>query len=209
MVTVVPAMVQMLVVSDAYVMARFDDALAVGESANVAPCTNARGVVCAPNDIVWLPCTTLKLCGTVGAALKLASPNCCAVIEQVPRLMNVTSAPDAEHTAGVVDTKLTVSDDVAVALSASGANRNVCVPGLANEIVWLVFATVNVKACDALGMVVLAAPKVSGKVPACVGVPESTPVVVLNASPDGNVPVIEKVNVDGVPVAVTLKVVPA
>ena len=123
MVTVVPAMVQMLVVSDAYVMARFEDALAAGESANVAPCTNARGVVCVPNDIVWLPCTTLKLCDTVGAALKLASPNCCAVIEQVPRLMNVTSVPDAEHTASVDDAKSTVSDDVPIGTTDTCCHR--------------------------------------------------------------------------------------
>jgi hypothetical protein len=66
-----------------------------------------------------------------------------------------------------------------------------------------VWFTVSVKFCVALAPTPLAAVKTSGKVPAAVAVPESTPVAGLKATPAGSAPVIESVGA-GKPVATTV-----
>ena len=65
--------------------------------------------------------------------------------------------------------------------------------------------TVKVKDCVASGLFPLVAVMVIGNVPAWVGVPESTPVVLLRVTPVGSAPVSLKVGA-GDPVAVTVKV---
>jgi hypothetical protein len=50
----------------------------------------------------------------------LALPVCVAWMVQVPALTSVTVAPDTVQTAGVVEAKLTVKPDEAVALSGNG-----------------------------------------------------------------------------------------
>ena len=138
----------------------------------------------------------------------LASPVCCAVMLHVPRLARIALAPEMVQTPGELEMKLTVRPALDVATKGTGIALKFCGPGPVKLIVWLVLATIRLNACEALGGVVLAAPKVSGNVPACVGVPESTPLLGLRESPVGNAPVTENVNVDGVPVAVTVNVMP-
>ena len=110
---------------------------------------------------------------------------------QVPTLTSVALAPAMVQTPVVSETKLTASDEVATADNGTTDGLNTCVPGLPKVMDWLAFDTVSVKPCDALGRLPLDTPKVSGNGPACVGVPDNTPVDVLNETPIGNVPVTE------------------
>jgi hypothetical protein len=65
--------------------------------------------------------------------------------------------------------------------------------------------TVRVKLCVAFGFTPFCAASVIGNVPLTVGVPPSTPVVALNVTPAGRVPVSLSVGI-GVPVAVIMNV---
>src|SRR5258708_6187280 len=61
MVTVVPLKVQTAVVSELYVTASVDDAVASGLIANVPPALYVCAA-CAPNVMVWLPLLMTTLC---------------------------------------------------------------------------------------------------------------------------------------------------
>ena len=73
-------------------------------------------------------------------------PLCEAVIEQVPAAMNVAVVPLIVHMVCVVDAKLTVSPELAVAESVSGV-PTVCAPGFAKVIVCAISAGLTVKLC--------------------------------------------------------------
>src|SRR6185312_6408699 len=67
-----------------------------------------------------LAAPTAKVCVTGVAAAKVALPVCAAVIEHVPGATRVTVVPATVQTARVVEAKLTVSPELAVATIASG-----------------------------------------------------------------------------------------
>ena len=74
-------------------------------------------------------------------------PACDAVIEQVPAARNVAVAPLTVQTLAVVEAKLTVRPEVAVAVRLSGV-PTVCAPGLAKLMVCAVrLAAFTVKLC--------------------------------------------------------------
>ena len=85
---------------------------------------DAKVMVCASN-----PPATSKLCGQSPAARKLASPAWRATTVQVPAATRVRVVPLTVQTAGVLDSKVTTSPDVALATSATGAAPRVWLPG--------------------------------------------------------------------------------
>src|SRR5258706_7670829 len=95
----------------------------------------------------------------------------------VPVAIIVTFAPETVQTFDVVELNVTTRPEVAVAVSASGMVESACEPGLVKLIVWLALATVSVNDWVALGRKPLAAPIVTGYVPAVprTRVPASTP----------------------------------
>src|SRR5512146_932871 len=87
---------------------------------------------------------------TVGAALKLALPAWSALMVQVPVVTKVNAPPAVTvHTPAVLDVKLTVRPDVAVAVSV-GAVPKFCAPGLAKVMVWPAAGVTEFDAADAL-----------------------------------------------------------
>ena len=64
--------------------------------------------------------STVKLCETLVAAAYSELPASLAVMEQVPVATRVTKDPETVQTDVVVEAKLTVSPDVAVALTVIG-----------------------------------------------------------------------------------------
>jgi hypothetical protein len=79
--------------------------------------TTSAGLV---NAIVCVAAATLKLLVTEGAAVQFASPGWSAAIEQVPTVTSVTEVPVTVQMAGVVELKLTVRPEVAVAPMVTG-----------------------------------------------------------------------------------------
>ncbi len=77
---------------------------------------------------------TVKLCVTGVAAEYVVLPACEAVMLQVPGATNVTALPDTVQTPVVVEAKLTVKPEVAVAESVSGV-PTVCAAIAPNVIV--------------------------------------------------------------------------
>ena len=63
---------------------------------------------------------TVKLCASGVAAAKVGLPTCVAAIEQVPGATRVTFVPATVQTARVVEAKLTVSPELAVATIVNG-----------------------------------------------------------------------------------------
>lgn len=125
-----------------------------------------------------------------------------AAIVHVPNPTMVTFEPKTVQTAGVMLINETASEEEADAVNGMSDELNVCEPGLAKLIDWFAWvATVNEKFCVA--ELLLAAVMVTEKVPAAVGVPESTPVD-ERESPAGR-PIAENVIV-AAPLAVTLNV---
>src|SRR5260221_3919977 len=125
----------------------------------------------------------------------------------VPVASIVTFAPETVQTFDVVELNVTTRPEVAVAVSASGMVESACEPGLVKLIVWLALATVSVNDWVALGRKPLAAPIVTGYVPAAPrsGVPASTPVAGVEVMAVGSATVSESVGM-GVPVRVTVNV---
>lgn len=119
----------------------------------------------------------------------------------------MTFDPTIEQTDGVMVESVTGRPEDAVAVSTIGDALNVCVPGLANAMVWLACpATVRVKFC--VTVVVLVALNTSGNVPVVVGDPWSKPVPAANVTPEGRVPELRASVGGGVPVAETVKLLP-
>ena len=79
--------------------------------------------------MVCAACDTVKPCVTDVAALKFALPFWFAVMLQVPTVSSVTDAPEIVHTDVVLETKATVSPDVAVAMRLIGVVVNGCDAG--------------------------------------------------------------------------------
>ncbi len=75
----------------------------------------------APKVIVWLALPTVKLCDTDGAALYVALPAWSALIVQVPVDTRWTVEPLTVQTPVVVELKVTVRPELAVALTAKSA----------------------------------------------------------------------------------------
>jgi hypothetical protein len=106
----------------------------------------------APKEMVWLAALTVKLWVTDAAALKYALPDCVAAIEQVPAPTRVTADPEIVHTAGVVDRKMTVRPELAVAEIVSGALPKVTALSAPNVIVWLAGFTIKLWLTDAAAL---------------------------------------------------------
>ena len=73
-------------------------------------------------------------------------PGCEALIEQVPALTSVTSAPALVQTAVVVDTKLTGSDELALAVIGKGEIPRIWLD-IASKVI-VCEAALTVKLCD-------------------------------------------------------------
>ena len=80
---------------------------------------------------------TVKLCTTLLAALQLPSPAWLAVIEQRPLSTSVTVVPETVQTLGVVEAKLTVRPELAVAESGGGDEDSEMLDRAPKLIVWL------------------------------------------------------------------------
>ena len=119
-VTIAPETVQTLVVVEAKLTGKPEDAVALTVK-GAAPRTRFESV---PNMMVWLPCVTLKLRLTGVAAAKLEFPAWVAWMVQVPSAMNMTAVPDTVQTDCVVEVKVTGSPEVAVALTVIGDELN-------------------------------------------------------------------------------------
>jgi hypothetical protein len=122
-VTVVTATVQTAGVFDAKPTTRPEVAVAVTENGIVPKVTglSAANVIVCTVELVGL---TVKLCIVGVAAAKVAFPGCVAVIEHVPTATRVTVlplVPDVVHTGRVVEAKVTVRVELAVAVTAKGA----------------------------------------------------------------------------------------
>ena len=68
-------------------------------------------------------------------------PACVAWIVQVPTATSVTVAPETVQTADVLDAKLTVRPELAVALTINGALPNGWFESVPKVIVWLACVT--------------------------------------------------------------------
>ncbi len=128
-VAVVPETSHTLWVDDVYVTARPEVAVAV----------SVKGVptICVPGLEKVIVCgfpVTAKVCVTEVAAAQVVSPDCAAVILQLPVDAKVTIAPDTSHTPVVDEEYVTVRPEVAVAARVNGI-PNVCAPGFVNVIV--------------------------------------------------------------------------
>ncbi len=77
-----------------------------------------------------------KLWKTDGAGLYDASPAWSAMIVQPPAARIVTVVPEIEQVLGVVEVKLTVSPDEAVALTSKSASPKVLSARTGKSIVW-------------------------------------------------------------------------
>lgn len=97
--------------------------------------TSAAGVlprVWLPGEMKVMVCaatTTVKERDTDVAASKLALPAWLALTVQVPTLSSVRLAAAVVHTAGVLETKVTVKPELALATSAKGVVLKVWLPG--------------------------------------------------------------------------------
>ena len=111
-------------------------AVAGGLSAN-AMVLKLRGVVCAPNVMVWLAGAMLNPFVTVVAALTSAVAGTLAEIEQTPVVNVVTSLPETVQTPDVLDVSTTLNPEVDVGTGASvnGVVEKLRAPGLAKVIV--------------------------------------------------------------------------
>jgi hypothetical protein len=89
------------------------------------------------------------------------------VIVQVPDVTGVTVTPLTVHTLAVVDAKLTVKPELAVAVNAKADAGSVIEPGAANVMVWVPWMTLNV--------LVTGGAAVYEILPACVAVMEQLP----------------------------------
>src|SRR5436305_1169724 len=78
----------------------------------------------APKVIVWDPRPTLKVWVTGGAAVYALLPSWVAVIEQRPAVTTVTVAPATVQTEVVLDVRLTVRPELAVALRPNDVTGN-------------------------------------------------------------------------------------
>jgi hypothetical protein len=98
----------------------------------------------APKVMVWLALATENEYETVGAAFHEVLPAWFAATEHVPTATKLSVAPldelFNEHTEEVLVESVTGRPDVAVAVSVIEVST-VRVPGLANEMVWLLFGT--------------------------------------------------------------------
>jgi len=94
-----------------------------------------------PKAMVWLPFVTWKLWFTAVASAQLVLPPCVAWMVQMPAATSVTVEPDTVQTAGVVEPKLTVKPEDAVALTAKGAVPNGWFESVPKAMVWLPFVT--------------------------------------------------------------------
>ena len=84
----------------------------------------------------------MKLRETSVAAAQLASPAWLAVIAQLPVWRSVSVVPETVQTLAVVEAKLTVRPEVAVADNVSGEAESEALGSAAKLIVWLPEATV-------------------------------------------------------------------
>jgi hypothetical protein len=109
------------VVVDKKVIARPEEAVAVSVIVAFPKGTSESG----PKVTVWLWGATLKLWSTGVAALNPVLPVWEASMVQVPAETSVTVAPETVHTGAVIDLKLTVRPDEAVALTVKGDAPNV------------------------------------------------------------------------------------
>jgi len=132
-VTIAPDTVQKDGVVEAKLTARPEEA--------VAPTVNGavpKGwLESAPKVMVWLPDVTWKLRFTAVAAAQLVLPDCVAWMVQVPTATSVTVAPDTVQKDGVVEAKLTVSPELAVAPILNGVVPNGWFKSVAKVMVWL------------------------------------------------------------------------
>ena len=71
-------------------------------------------------------------------------PACVTVMEQTPVPTSVTVAPDSVHTDSEFDVKLTANPELAVAVSAKGADPNAFPDSDPNVIVCAVFPITSV-----------------------------------------------------------------
>ena len=71
----------------------------------------------------------------------MALPVCVALMVQVPVATRVTVVPDTVQTAGVVEAKLTVRPEVAVALTVNGGVPKCWFGKAAKVMVWLAWVT--------------------------------------------------------------------
>ena len=116
-VTVVPDTVHAFVVVDENVTVSPELAAALTLTDPVESGTLGK----LPNVIVWLALVTWKLCVTGVAAAQFALPACEALMVQVPTFTSVTVEPETVQTVLVVEANLTVSPELAVALTVNGA----------------------------------------------------------------------------------------
>jgi len=114
---VAPDSVQTVGVLDTRVTGRPDEAVAMTGNAGVPKGTFGSG----PKAMVWVPCVTWKVWLTAGAAAKMPLPACVAWTVQVPTAASVTVVPDSVQAAGVMEAKLTVKPEDAVAFTVNGA----------------------------------------------------------------------------------------
>jgi hypothetical protein len=149
-VSVLPLTVQTPVVVDVSTTGKPELALAT-KAAGVMPKVWVPGavklMVCAVNGAA----ATLKLRETVVAAKKAPLPVWLASTEQVPTATSVSVVPATVHTPGVVDAKVTVKPEVALALSAAGAVPRVWLPGDVKVMLCASGAAKTVKLRETLG----------------------------------------------------------
>ena len=119
--SVLPLTVQTAGVLDAKPTTRLDVAVAISAAGAVPK-------VWLPGDRKVMVCAaaaTVKVFVTGVAAVKPVLPAWLAVTEQMPAPTTVRTVPLTVHTDGVVDAKLTLRPEVAVATSVSGATPKV------------------------------------------------------------------------------------
>jgi hypothetical protein len=132
-VTVAPDTVQTDGVVEAKLTARPEEAVA--PSGN-EPVSNDR-LASAPKVMVWPPGVTWKLWFTGVAAAQFAVPACVAWMVQVPTATSVTVAPDTAQMEGVVEAKLTVRPEEALAPTGNEPVSNDRLASAPKLMVWL------------------------------------------------------------------------
>jgi energy-converting hydrogenase Eha subunit G len=115
-VTVVPDRVQADGVAEANVTVRPEEALALTANGDEPKCWLDKG----PKAMVWAPGVTWKVWLTGVAADQLALPGWLAWMVQAPAAAIVTVVPDTVQV-GVVAAKATAKPELAVAVTANGA----------------------------------------------------------------------------------------
>jgi hypothetical protein len=117
-----------------------EDAVALTLNAGLPNTLFAR----VPKVIVWTAGVTWKLWLTGVAAAKLVLPACVAWMLHVPALTSVTVDVDTVQTGDVVEVKVTVRPEDAVALTGNGAVPNAWSESVPKVMVWVAGATLKV-----------------------------------------------------------------